>query len=382
MNLWEVAEYVGEALVFIGVFGEVYAEWGERHLKRLAATSSITCIAGLAVSFAALIGTNEGFNTIIANLNKQAADANSKAAQLEEDAAGLRKAAEDEHLARVQIEKSLEWRHLSDGGKNVLCTMLPSQKGEEETAVLTYWSDPEPAMYATEFRDAIGSCRPMPGRPDIKQAPALAMEPWKPPLKFGVTLEFPTREAGLAESLAKALVANGTQVTVPLPSERQFPATENRLIVVNPRPSPIIPTDRRENMLRDPAKHSLFTSFLKPFPGQKVEVRTCPGHESEQQMFNLILFGALSGDAGWNVGNINRALLGCGEGVFVMVGPVASQRTKDAANALAKALVAVGLEPLGVAPSVSVATCTGQAGEVCLQPSSADSILIGIQAHP
>jgi len=28
MGLWEVGEYVGETLVFIGVVGEVFADWG------------------------------------------------------------------------------------------------------------------------------------------------------------------------------------------------------------------------------------------------------------------------------------------------------------------------------------------------------------------
>ncbi len=147
-------------------------------------------------------------------------------------------AAEHERLSRIQIEKSMQWRQLSQGARKSLCDILPPQSVSDETVVVTVWTDPEPALYATEFRDTIGSCHPLPGRPDIKQGPGLAMSSWTFPIKFGVWLEFPAKDARIAKSLGAALRANGVDVTVPSAKERQFPRTENRLIVVGPKAYP------------------------------------------------------------------------------------------------------------------------------------------------
>jgi hypothetical protein len=89
--MWEVFEYVGEGLVFIGVVGEVYAEWGETKKEALERISSLVLIVGLAISFAALIGTNKHFNGTIAALNARAAQSNKDAATAVLDAANARK---------------------------------------------------------------------------------------------------------------------------------------------------------------------------------------------------------------------------------------------------------------------------------------------------
>ena len=92
--MWEVAEYIGESLVFIGVIGEICAEWQEPHKDRLAKASSLVLIVGLAISLAALIGTNESFNGTIASLNLKAEEAGERAAKDEVDAAQARKQAD------------------------------------------------------------------------------------------------------------------------------------------------------------------------------------------------------------------------------------------------------------------------------------------------
>lgn len=66
--------------MFFGVVGEVFAEWKEPHRKKLAKASSVVLIVGLALSLAALIGTNEHFNGRIAQLNLQASQAIERAA--------------------------------------------------------------------------------------------------------------------------------------------------------------------------------------------------------------------------------------------------------------------------------------------------------------
>src|SRR6185437_3866263 len=89
--LWEVLEYIGETLVVIGVVGEIFAEWKEPERKKLARISGIVLVIGLAISLAALIATNEEFNSRIADLNNRAAEANAKAAASDLDAASARK---------------------------------------------------------------------------------------------------------------------------------------------------------------------------------------------------------------------------------------------------------------------------------------------------
>jgi hypothetical protein len=91
MGLWEVGEYVGEVLVFIGVMGEGFAEWAEPQRKKLARVSSLMLVVGLAISLASLIGTNEYFNSTIADLNAQAAASNKQARDAQLDAANARK---------------------------------------------------------------------------------------------------------------------------------------------------------------------------------------------------------------------------------------------------------------------------------------------------
>jgi hypothetical protein len=91
MGLWEVGEYVGEALVFLGVIGEVFAEWGEPPRKKLEKASSLMLIIGLGISFVSLVKTNQYFNSTIADLNAQAAASNKQASEAQLDAANARK---------------------------------------------------------------------------------------------------------------------------------------------------------------------------------------------------------------------------------------------------------------------------------------------------
>jgi hypothetical protein len=116
MDHWEILEYVGEALVFIGVVGEVFAEWQEPERKRVAKVSSIVLIIGLALSLAALIGTNEHFNGTIAKLNSQAAESNEKAGDANERAAKAQLEA-----ARLRIEADeLQQKVLNQGPRDLL----------------------------------------------------------------------------------------------------------------------------------------------------------------------------------------------------------------------------------------------------------------------
>lgn len=222
MDLWEIAEYAGETLVFIGVVIEVIAEWKEPEKKRLAKIGSIVLVIGLAMSLAALIGTNEHFSGTIADLNNQAAQAN---------------------LARSQLEKSMEWRHLSAGAKESICKLLPPQTPESETVVVTVWTDPEPAQYAQEFAEGIGSCRPLPVPigTDAHQGPKLALSSWSFPVLTGVNIEFPEKDEAVANTLLSELKAAGVDARIPPIDEWLAPKSNNRFIVIGIRAIPKTP---------------------------------------------------------------------------------------------------------------------------------------------
>jgi hypothetical protein len=114
-RLWEPLEYFGETLVFLGVVGAVLAErkliLKNNELRRdaLEGFASWVLIVGLAISLGALVGTNEHFNSTIADLNNQAARSNDRAARASLDAAQLQVRADE-----------LEEQLLEQGPRNLL----------------------------------------------------------------------------------------------------------------------------------------------------------------------------------------------------------------------------------------------------------------------
>jgi hypothetical protein len=115
MLLWEIAEYAGETLVFIGVVGEVFAEWTEPERKKISKISSIVLVIGLAISLAALIGTNEQFNgtisdlqTVVSDAKQQALDARGAANSAKDSSAKVVKTAEDLALESLELARVLD----------------------------------------------------------------------------------------------------------------------------------------------------------------------------------------------------------------------------------------------------------------------------------
>ena len=231
LGCWELVGYISTGVVFLGCVGEFIAEFTsfsreEDRKHKLSRLSLIVLIAGIAGELLGGVRVSQISGELIANV--------------EQEAGRAIKAAEDERMARLQIEKSMQWRELSEAAKKALCKILPPQSATDETVVLTVWNDPEPASYAEEFADTIGSCRPFPVPigTNPHQGPKLALPPWTFPLKFGVNLEFPAKDARIAASLLAALQADGVDAHIPPAKDRQFPATVNRLIVVGPRAYP------------------------------------------------------------------------------------------------------------------------------------------------
>jgi hypothetical protein len=134
MDLWEIVEYVGETLVFIGVVGEVFAEWREPHRNELGKASSIVLVIGLALSLAALIGTNEYFNGTIATLKYAAGLANERAEGAELADTQLRidlENAKKETKAK-ELDLAAEQRKVAEAQKD----LLEAQKGSDQFARL------------------------------------------------------------------------------------------------------------------------------------------------------------------------------------------------------------------------------------------------------
>jgi hypothetical protein len=199
----ESMEIVGGVLVTIGVAGELWFQSRASNLETLIRSDS---------------------HQIEAFLKKEVDDAQRDAAEL--------------NLARVQIEQSMEWRHLPKGAAKELCASLPPQTTKSETVAITVMHDPEPAQFATEIADAIGGCLMLPSLKSLQRGPMLDLGSWSFPIRFGVYLEFPDSDSGLAKSVAAILKKHGIDATVPTKRDPEYAKSENRVILVGPRTIP------------------------------------------------------------------------------------------------------------------------------------------------
>jgi hypothetical protein len=243
LNFWTIVVVIGVAVELIVLITEYTHEW--RDFKRgiiHAPEKPSLIIFGLGFLGAGMVAIGVAgefrihvkagkIETDMRNDTRQlVAIANERASKAEEHAAAL-------DLARVQIEKSMEWRHLSKGAKDALCTILPPPTQDVQVMVVTLLEDPEPRQYAIQFADTIGACFHMPTR-----GPMGAVSSWPSPMKFGVWIEFPPGDAHLGSSLHSALKRNGVDIAVATQSQRQNPNSRTRMIFVGPRVIPGNPT--------------------------------------------------------------------------------------------------------------------------------------------
>lgn len=259
---WEIWLAVSTGAVIVGLLMEYWVIWRAHrdemeafgrgiirppdrplfraYLFELASVTLITLgvFGELAIGLK-IASINSSFRDLDIQLRSKNAELRSKSDQL---VGRLNKEAEDERSARVQIEKSIEWRYLSDGAKQALCRILPPQTIAVETFVVTNWDDPEPALFADEIAVTIGRCRPLPvevgSGVDLHQPIKGGYGKWTFPLQFGVTLEFSSKDTHIASSLLDALKKNGVDARIPTAKERLFPKSPNRIIVVWPRRYP------------------------------------------------------------------------------------------------------------------------------------------------
>jgi len=179
---WKRHHRVFEVLVIIGVCGELLADGGvflfSSHLQTIS-------------------------DAELAAVTKKAGEA------------GERASAAD--LARVKLEASMAWRHLSDKQKHVLCSVL-SPKRANLAEVTSSAQDPEAWEFANDFAAEMRRCSISGG---FDPAGHLGNSPWSSDVVFGVWIRFsknPNWPADLgkpeliATTLRKALEASGVTV--------------------------------------------------------------------------------------------------------------------------------------------------------------------------
>ena len=81
--------------------------------------------------------------------DKDAGDAKERAGKLEKEAARLNKLAQDEALARANIEAQLQWRTISDDQERKILAAIPASLAGLKPLVMNVAGDAEGAQYAT-----------------------------------------------------------------------------------------------------------------------------------------------------------------------------------------------------------------------------------------
>ncbi len=140
LGCWEWAEYISTGVVFSGCVGEFFAEFTrfpteEKKKRKMARLSLILVIAGIAGELLATVRASQLSGLVIANVEAQAGDAKrsaesaanaadradtsagiakDRAEQIGKEADLLRKEAEHERLARVQLEAETIPKYLTE----------------------------------------------------------------------------------------------------------------------------------------------------------------------------------------------------------------------------------------------------------------------------
>jgi hypothetical protein len=142
--------------------------------------------------------------------------------------------------------------------------------------------------------------------------------------------------------------------------------------------------DLRSHLLATKKSRDKFRASIKPFRGQKFDIRYCPGNDNEIEFLSLNLMGTIAGEpTGWIMQEFDHAL-GCGTGLVLLIDKEAPASTKRAAEALQRALFDAGLV---VSPKPSLIGTLERRppktpDERLLETSSPDAIMILVQAHP
>jgi hypothetical protein len=142
----------------------------------------------------------------------------------------------------------------------------------------------------------------------------------------------------------------------------------------------LIKQDLRAHLLQGNKRRGAFVKHIKGFSGQTFDIRYCPNPDNEILFLSMQLMATISAGK-WQPKEIGKSL-GCGTGIVIFLDPRASKSTESAAAALQIALFEAGLVRT---PKTEFARSEGRPaapGEDLLEPSSVDTILVVVQAHP
>ena len=226
------------AIILGGVFGEYI--YGKK-LSEISELQQQTADRELARANAEAARANEqaakARNESVISL-REAKDANGRASKNEAESARLRKAAEQERLARLKLERSTAARRLETADQTEMADNLKGFSGQH---AWIFYSDEdrEAFQFAADIKQTLSQAGWLAGRPAatskiLTDGPLLPFQ-----LRHGVWLDYSTDKASLdaAQSVTRELAAMGFEVhgemASPLSALRNAPLV---LITVEPRP--------------------------------------------------------------------------------------------------------------------------------------------------
>jgi hypothetical protein len=144
----------------MGCVGEFVAEFthlpkGKDAEQMLARLSLLVLIVGIAGELLGTVRTSQLSGRLIAGIEERAGNAEQKAGEANERAAGLTKKAEDERVARVQIEEGLAGRKLSPKDTKTLIDRLTRFRGEQPVIPAYAVGDAEAAAFTWDIARAL-----------------------------------------------------------------------------------------------------------------------------------------------------------------------------------------------------------------------------------
>jgi hypothetical protein len=204
LRFWGWVGYVATALVFIGVVGESIVEltsWVKSPLRKttIGKVSALLLILGLATELTSGFKISQITDEITAILNKEAGEARAAAGEAdkrageafgrasaaderastnEKEAARLTKLAEDERIARVELEDKIGWRRIGHTKQAKMASHL--SRFPSESALIAY--DPNDLEAATFAWDLAAMLRT--ARWDVSE-PLEALSMREGPVPFG-----------------------------------------------------------------------------------------------------------------------------------------------------------------------------------------------------
>jgi hypothetical protein len=197
---WERAEYWCIALVALGVIGEEIAEltgWFGKHKKLFDKYSAIVLVMALVFEGICTERANKFSGILISSLNETARGFESQIAD-----ANLK--TETEHLARIKLEKSLDWRRVSRKQKESIRKSLASIDPAIIVSIHADMRDPETAQFAIDLLEVFRKLGDVSGRG--------VGNVMSPPSRFGLWIDTFDPSESAARTVKSILTRNGIDV--------------------------------------------------------------------------------------------------------------------------------------------------------------------------